>query len=81
MENKRLNEVLVLIGSNIAAIRMSRGLSLEDLEKRTDLDLKTLNEIETGTTESTVRDLLMISDAMEIALPSLLMTKQAKEPN
>jgi transcriptional regulator with XRE-family HTH domain len=80
MENKRLSELLILIGSNVLAIRMSRALSLEDLEKRTDLDLKTLTEIESGTTESTVRDLLMISDALAVALPSLLTKQQAKEP-
>ena len=64
MKNGR--KPLIELGSRIRHIRLSSGLTQEDLSERAGLSAKYVNEVETGEKNPTYLVLIQIADAIGI---------------
>ncbi len=58
------NEYLVSFGRNLRAIRTMKGLSLEQLASRADIDIVTLIRVEEGTVDIDILTLADIADGL-----------------
>lgn len=59
------------LGSNIKKLRTKRGLTQEELAEKAKLDLTSVNEIESGLRNPSVKTLYKISLALKISLEDL----------
>ena len=66
---------LQFIGSKIAEIRKSKGISQYKLAKQVMMEQSNLARIEKGLTNPTIKTLLKISDALEVQLIELFSNK------
>ena len=61
-----------MVGDNIKHIRVSRGLSLEDLAKRADMTKVGIWQIETGKSSPTMKSLEKIAKAFYMPVSELV---------
>ena len=71
---KAKKELLVLVGSRIKEIRISKGFSQVDLASRIpgNFDTTNVSRIESGRTNCTLFTLLKIAQALEVEINDLL---------
>lgn len=68
---KEDNKLIVNLGRQLRAIRLSKGLSMEKLAELADLDYSQISKIERGVNNTTVRTLSRIAKALQIPVKEL----------
>ena len=63
--------ILTKIGAKIKSLRQSKGMTQQDLAEKCGFEKASLSRIETGQTNSTLRTLLRITEALELPITSL----------
>jgi transcriptional regulator with XRE-family HTH domain len=76
--NKDKNEVLVLynLGERLKEIRLSKGITLSQLERESRVSSATISRIERNIYSTSIDNLLDICDALKITIVDLLETKE-----
>ena len=64
------------IGLRIKGIRLAKKLTQSSLESTCDIDIRTIQRIEKGTFNMSLKILFLISDSLEINPSELLMNKE-----
>lgn len=72
----RDNELVAKLGSKIREIRLSKGLSQEQLANLCDLELSQINRIELGKINTSVSHLFLIAAKLEVDVMVLVKLKQ-----
>lgn len=72
MKYKRNDIVIKLFGIQIKNIRKQKGISQEELAYRTDLELSQIGRIERGVINTSISNLFLIAEALEVAPNELL---------
>jgi XRE family transcriptional regulator, regulator of sulfur utilization len=73
-----MEDIKLVIGSNLKAIRKKRQMTLESLSKITEVSTSMLGEIERGITNPTITVLWKIADGLKIPFSDLI--KEEKVP-
>ncbi len=60
------------LGSAIRAVRTSRGLSVSELARRSELSQSFLSQVEIGNTDISVGRLVRVAEALDVALADLV---------
>lgn len=71
-----MQRICRILGDNVKAVRLSHGLSQEELAFRADLDRTYISQIERGISNPSILVLLKVSVALDVELAELLI-KQA----
>lgn len=71
-----MQRICRILGDNVKAVRLSHGLSQEELAFRADLDRTYISQIERGISNPSILVLLKVSVALNVELAELLI-KQA----
>lgn len=66
------NDFLAKFGSKVRQLRNSKGLSQEKLAFEIEMDLTSVNEIEKGKRNPTLRTIVRIAQALEVKPAELL---------
>ena len=72
MDSARLQEVLSWVAANVVRLRRRRGLTQEALAERAGVEVRTVQAIERGRTNVSVRYLLAFADALGVDMRQLL---------
>ncbi len=72
MKYKRNDNAIKLFGKHLKSIRKSKDISQEELSYRTDLELSQIGRIERGVINTSISNLFLIADALEIPAKDLL---------
>jgi transcriptional regulator with XRE-family HTH domain len=67
------------LGSQIVVVRQKKGITQAELAKRSEISLKYVSMIESGT-NSSLRTLLKLCDGLEVNLPTLLEQARKARP-
>jgi len=67
-----MDQIHVKIGKNLARIRKSRGLSLDQMAEQTSVSKGMLAQIEKGTTNPTISTIWKIANGLRLSFTSLL---------
>ena len=70
--NIRNKEVLVKFGERLKSLRISKGLTQEELAYQADIELSQVHRLESAKTNATLSTLTAIATALEITLSQLL---------
>jgi transcriptional regulator with XRE-family HTH domain len=74
--NLNYEELLIFIGSQIRHKRIAKNLTQFDLASTIDCEIKSIQRIEKGKMNLSLRMFLSISEALEITPAELLMNKE-----
>ena len=72
MKSDRHSKELILFGKHLKQLRLSNGLSQEDLANDADLSISQVSRIERGVISSSLSQLISISKCLNIKLPELM---------
>ncbi len=61
-------DILVNVGERVKGVREKRGLSLQDISQRTDIDVSVLAQIEGGTVTSPLGTVIKLAKALEMKM-------------
>jgi transcriptional regulator with XRE-family HTH domain len=67
-----LNNIYKIVGINIRAIRMQKGISQSELGFACEFEKSTISRIEAGRTNPTLQTLKKIADALEVTVCELV---------
>ncbi|MCX7024771.1 MAG: XRE family transcriptional regulator [Spirochaetes bacterium] len=67
-----MEDIRVIVGANLKAIRKARQLTLESLSSLTEVSISMLGEIERGSTNPTIAVLWKIANGLQIAFTELI---------
>lgn len=65
-------QLYIKVGKNIRNLRMSQGLSLQELAYRCNYEKSNMSRIEAGKTNLTLKSLLNISKALSVSICDLV---------
>ena len=68
MEENRYDAFVKTVGSNVRAIRVSKGLSMEQVANEANIEYRQLGRIERGEVNTTITSLLKIADALKVGI-------------
>lgn len=69
---KNYEEIIKLIAQNIKKIRTSKGLSVQEVAYRCDIERSNLSRLEAGRTNMTIKTLCLICNALNVEISDLL---------
>ncbi len=72
MKYKRNDIAIKLFGKHLKDIRKSKGVSQEELCYRTDLELSQIGRIERGVINTSISNLFLIAEALDVEPKELL---------
>lgn len=72
MAKNRDEKLLLKLGSNLRVIRLSKGLSQEELSYKSDLDISQIGRIERGKVNTSVLILHKIASALEVSIKEIV---------
>jgi len=62
----RYDAFVKTVGSNVRAMRISKGLSMEEVANEANMEYRQLGRIERGEVNTTITSLLKIADALKV---------------
>jgi transcriptional regulator with XRE-family HTH domain len=68
-------ETIKLIAQNIKRIRIAKGLSVQEVAYRCDIERSNLSRLEAGRTNMTIKTLCLICSALNVEIVDLLSKK------
>ena len=69
---KNYEDIIKLIAQNIKKIRTSKGLSVQEVAYRCDIERSNLSRLEAGKTNMTVKTICLICNALNVEISDLL---------
>ena len=66
MGENRYDAFVKTVGSNVRAMRISKGLSMEEVANEANMEYRQLGRIERGEVNTTITSLLKIADALKV---------------
>ena len=69
---KNYEDVIKLIAQNIKKIRVSKGLSVQEVAYRCDIERSNLSRLEAGKTNMTIKTICLICNALNVEIIDLL---------
>jgi transcriptional regulator with XRE-family HTH domain len=66
------DDIVVNVGERVRAVRMKRGLTLDDISRRTDIAAETLNQIEEGVIAPPLGTIIKLAKALEMKMGYLI---------
>lgn len=76
-----MNDIAILLGQRIRALRTTKGLSQEELAFRASISTNHLGQIERAIKNPTLDTINKIAQALEVSLPELLDFNTATQAN
>ena len=73
---KNYEDTIKLIAQNIKKIRISKGLSVQEVAYRCDIERSNLSRLEAGRTNMTIKTLCLICSALNVEIVDLLNDKK-----
>lgn len=72
---KNYEDTIKLIAQNIKKIRISKGLSVQEVAYRCDIERSNLSRLEAGRTNMTIKTICLICTALNVEIIDLLKEK------
>lgn len=69
---KTYENIIKLIAQNIKKIRISKGLSVQEVAYRCDIERSNLSRLEAGKTNMTIKTICLICNALNVEIVDLL---------
>lgn len=69
---KNYENIIKLIAQNIKKIRISKGLSVQEVAYRCDIERSNLSRLEAGKTNMTIKTICLICNALNVEIADLL---------
>ncbi|MBR4963997.1 MAG: helix-turn-helix transcriptional regulator [Alistipes sp.] len=69
---KNYENIIKLIAQNIKKIRISKGLSVQEVAYRCDIERSNLSRLEAGKTNMTIKTICLICNALNVEIVDLL---------
>ena len=69
---KNYENIIKLIAQNIKKIRNSKGLSVQEVAYRCDIERSNLSRLEAGKTNMTIKTICLICNALNVEIVDLL---------
>lgn len=69
---KNYENIIKLIAQNIKKIRISKGLSVQEVAYRCDIERSNLSRLEAGKTNMTIKTICLICNALNVEIIDLL---------
>lgn len=69
---KNYEDIIKLIAQNIKKIRVSKGLSVQEVAYRCDIERSNLSRLEAGKTNMTIKTICLICNALNVEIIDLL---------
>ena len=69
---KNYENIIKLIAQNIKKIRISKGLSVQEVAYRCDIERSNLSRLEAGKTNRTIKTICLICNALNVEIVDLL---------
>ena len=76
VHKKKITESKERLANNLASIRLMRQVSLEQLALEAKLNLKTIQRIEEGKANPSLKEITKLATALEVPIHELLSTKK-----
>ncbi|MBO7283222.1 MAG: helix-turn-helix transcriptional regulator [Alistipes sp.] len=73
---KNYEDTIKLIAQNIKKIRISKGLSVQEVAYRCDIERSNLSRLEAGRTNMTIKTICLICSALNVEIVDLLNDKK-----
>jgi transcriptional regulator with XRE-family HTH domain len=77
----RNEHIIKAVGENIRLLRLSKGLSQEEIAYAADIPINQIGRIERGEINATVSTLYVISKALDVPLTSLVSVEDPSKMN
>lgn len=68
MEENRYDAFLKTVGRNVRNIRVSKGLSMENLANEANMEFRQLGRIERGEINTTITSLYKLAEALKVSI-------------
>lgn len=69
---KNYEDVIKLIAQNIKKIRISKGLSVQEVAYRCDIERSNLSRLEAGKTNMTIKTICLICSALNVEITEVI---------
>ena len=69
---KNYEEIIKLIAQNIKKIRISKGLSVQEVAYRCDMERSNLSRLEAGRTNMTIKTICLICTALNVEITDVI---------
>ena len=69
---KNYEDVIKLIAQNIKKIRVSKGLSVQEVAYRCDIERSNLSRLEAGKTNMTIKTICLICSALNVEITEVI---------
>lgn len=69
---KNYEDIIKLIAQNIKKIRVSKGLSVQEVAYRCDIERSNLSRLEAGKTNMTIKTICLICSALNVEITEVI---------